>query len=281
MPSGIGSLIERRKQKAITPLKMDGIAPFRPKKTTELALLSAPATHVRLSTVHCAPGLVLHHCLDIRTREFFLHPEKAPEAGLQLDAPVAHAPLSAAEQHQIQPAHRAPHPAPAISASAPMATPSVPRVVAVEARGDADLVGAVAQQSSGESTPEGASSSHSRASDVSHASTLNIDRCGDAPGKKEVETSRKRKQAVAHGSEEEHVSDISSPGTPCNVADGVTATPLVRPRQRALAIRLPVAVEVLPVPMAVADSPQATLAEPPAAPGVTDKRRRVRSQMQE
>jgi hypothetical protein len=55
----------------------------------------------------------------------------------------------------------------------------------------------------------------------------------------------------------------------------------VRPRQRALAIRLPVAVEVLPVPMAVADSPQATLAEPPAAPGVTDKRRRVRSQMQE
>ena len=267
MPSGSASLIERRKRETIAPLKMDGIAPFRPKKTTELALLSAPATHVRLSTVQCAPGLVLHHCLDIRTREFFLHPEKIPEpCGLQQPAATTHAPLADSEQHNDQPARRAPLPA----APAPVpatASEGVEASVADTASGRHEPL-----SSGREATPCGASSSHSRSSflsDASHAPTAR-----SPHNKKDDASNRKRKHSAAHSAGSatvvEEQAPLSSPGTPCDVVEGVTAPHLVRPRNL-LALRLPAAAAIPQV-----DTSSSPEEDPPQHEAAgTGKRQRV------
>ncbi|KAJ1475647.1 hypothetical protein T484DRAFT_1967662 [Baffinella frigidus] len=276
MPSGTASLIERRKRGAIAPLKMDGIAPFRAKKTTELALLSAPATHVRLSTVQCAPGLVLHHCLDIRTREFFLHPEKIAEpCGLQHAAAATHAPLANSEQRNDQPARRAPLPA----APAPAPPHVSERAEASADTGRNDLL-STESLSGREATPCGASSAHSRSSFLSEASHAPTARSPHNK-KDDAALTRKRKHSAAQnqasggvveeqGVEEQGVVEeqaLSSPGTPCNVVEGVTAPHLVRPRNRAAAATAAATEDA-------ASSPEEVLVQHEA--GGTDKRRRVR-----
>eukprot|EP00961_Rhodomonas_salina_P223979 3028703-Rhodomonas_salina.1 len=71
------TLMERRKKVVISPVDLSVITPFKSKQRAELAVLSAPATHVRLcSTVCDETNVRVHHCLDIRTHEFFLHREQ-------------------------------------------------------------------------------------------------------------------------------------------------------------------------------------------------------------
>ena len=71
------TLFERRQKKGrIDPIRLDCIRPFTSKSDT-ICVLSAPATHIRLQTVPCGDGFVVHRCIDIRTHEFFLHPERA------------------------------------------------------------------------------------------------------------------------------------------------------------------------------------------------------------
>ena len=70
------TLFERRQKKGrIDPIRLDCIRPFT-SKSDSICVLSAPATHIRLQTMPCGDGLVVHRCIDIRTHEFFLHPER-------------------------------------------------------------------------------------------------------------------------------------------------------------------------------------------------------------
>jgi hypothetical protein len=75
-PSAPATLFERRHRKGrISPVRLDCIRPFT-SKSDSICVLSAPATHIRLQTVPCGDGFVVHRCIDIRTHEFFLHPER-------------------------------------------------------------------------------------------------------------------------------------------------------------------------------------------------------------
>jgi hypothetical protein len=73
-------LIERRGKRQLSALKLDCIRPFSFNSDT-LCILSAPATHIRLQTVPCTEGFVLHKCIDIRTHEFFLYPQSISSYG--------------------------------------------------------------------------------------------------------------------------------------------------------------------------------------------------------
>jgi hypothetical protein len=81
------TLFERRQKKGrIDPIRLDCIRPFTSKSDT-ICVLSAPATHIRLQTVPCGEGFVVHRCIDIRTHEFFLHPERADGKLTSLSVP--------------------------------------------------------------------------------------------------------------------------------------------------------------------------------------------------
>ena len=67
-------IFERRGKRPLSPIRLDCIKPFT-SSSDKLCILSAPATHVRLQTVQGGDGFVLHKCIDIRTLEFFLHPQ--------------------------------------------------------------------------------------------------------------------------------------------------------------------------------------------------------------
>jgi hypothetical protein len=73
-------LIERRGKRQLSAINLDCIRPFSSTSDT-LCVLSAPATHIRLQTVPCSEGFVLHKCIDIRTHEFFLYPQSISSYG--------------------------------------------------------------------------------------------------------------------------------------------------------------------------------------------------------
>ena len=75
-------LFERRGLDTLTPLHLDCIKPFT-RSSENLCILSAPATHIRLQTVAGPDGFVVHKCIDIRTHEFFLHPQKLTDCARQ------------------------------------------------------------------------------------------------------------------------------------------------------------------------------------------------------
>lgn len=75
------NLFERRGRGGIAPVKMDVIKPFKARQEgCELAILSAPATHIRLGAADSGDGRFFT-CIDIHTYEFFLMKEKAVSSG--------------------------------------------------------------------------------------------------------------------------------------------------------------------------------------------------------
>ncbi|EKX31476.1 hypothetical protein GUITHDRAFT_166878 [Guillardia theta CCMP2712] len=68
------TLMERRKRKIISPIKMDCVQPFCRRNNDQACVLTAPATHLRLSTVNAGEFYQLHKCLDARTQEIFFYP---------------------------------------------------------------------------------------------------------------------------------------------------------------------------------------------------------------
>ena len=75
------SLLERRKRKALSPLRLDVIPPFKRRNTTQMCVLEAPATHVRLHAVQAGPHHVMHQCIDAHTAEVFFYPEYVGPSG--------------------------------------------------------------------------------------------------------------------------------------------------------------------------------------------------------
>jgi len=69
------NLFARRGRGGIAPVQMDVIKPWKPRTDGELAILSAPATHIRLGATETQDGRFLS-CIDIHTYEFFLMKEK-------------------------------------------------------------------------------------------------------------------------------------------------------------------------------------------------------------
>ena len=77
------TLMERRRRKALSPLRLDIIPPFRRRNTNQICVLEAPATHVRLHAVQAGPHHMMHQCIDAHTEEVFFLPEYVGPSGQQ------------------------------------------------------------------------------------------------------------------------------------------------------------------------------------------------------
>jgi len=77
------TLLERRQRKALSPLRLDIIPPFRRRNTDQICVLEAPATHVRLHAVQAGPHHIMHQCIDAHTEEVFFLPEYVGPSGEQ------------------------------------------------------------------------------------------------------------------------------------------------------------------------------------------------------
>ena len=74
-------LMERRRRKALSPLRLDIIPPFRRRNTNQICVLEAPATHIRLHAVQAGPHHMMHQCIDAHTEEVFFLPEYVGPSG--------------------------------------------------------------------------------------------------------------------------------------------------------------------------------------------------------
>lgn len=96
------SLFARRGRGGIAPVQMDVIKPWKPRTDGELAILSAPATHIRLGATETQDGKFFS-CIDIHTYEFFLVKDKNAAVGPPAAVAQAGGPQKIAEsKHSLE-----------------------------------------------------------------------------------------------------------------------------------------------------------------------------------